>query len=803
MEERTQSPRTLQDLRPGEEGVILSVGNQSGAVKRRLVDMGLTPGTQVKVTKIAPLGDPLEVSLRGYELSLRKDDAAQITMGQPRRKPAPARQATPRHSDPERDRRQLQDHVHELEHHGQNYDHTAHDSRPMRVALAGNPNCGKTTLFNALTGSNQYVGNWPGVTVEKKEGTAHLGDRELTVVDLPGIYSLSPYSMEEIVARDFIIGENPDAVIDIVDATNLERNLYLTVQLLELEKPMVLALNFMDEVEARGDHIDISRLSRELGVPVVPIIARTGQGLDELLQVAHRQMHLGYTFEPDDLYDDFTHDIHHRMGELIHDAAYAAGLPAHWASIKLLEGDEIVAKALNLPAETQKKLDGIIAEYEQSSDLGDRETLIADSRYQYIQRVVSHSVVKGTDHGPSLSQKIDRVVTGKYTALPLFLLAMLCMFAITFGPFGSWLQDGVSALIDLFSSWLEGTMTAAGVSPVLISLVCDGIIAGVGGVLSFLPQIALLFFFLSFLEDSGYMSRAAFIMDRLLRRFGLSGKAFIPMLMGFGCTVPAIMGARTMENEKDRRMTILLIPFMSCSAKLPVYGMIAGAFFGAWAGLVVFGLYLIGMVCGILSGLLFKHTLFSGEPAPFVLELPPYRLPSMENIATHVWQKVKGFLIKAGTLILLMSMVLWILQSFDFRLHMVEDASTSMLGIIGGWIAPIFAPLGFGFWQAAVALLTGLIAKEMVVSSLSMFYGFALTASSAQVAAAMTGFTPLAAFSMLVFILLYVPCVAAVSTLAKEMNSLKWTLFSILWQIGVAYVAALIVHTIGLALGLG
>ena len=803
MEERTQSPRTLQDLRPGEEGVILSVGNQSGAVKRRLVDMGLTPGTQVKVTKIAPLGDPLEVSLRGYELSLRKDDAAQITMGQPRRKPAPARQAMPRHSDPERDRRQLQDHVHELEHHGQNYDHTAHDSRPMRVALAGNPNCGKTTLFNALTGSNQYVGNWPGVTVEKKEGTAHLGDRELTVVDLPGIYSLSPYSMEEIVARDFIIGENPDAVIDIVDATNLERNLYLTVQLLELEKPMVLALNFMDEVEARGDHIDISRLSRELGVPVVPIIARTGQGLDELLQVAHRQMHLGYTFEPDDLYDDFTHDIHHRMGELIHDAAYAAGLPAHWASIKLLEGDEIVAKALNLPAETQKKLDGIIAEYEQSSDLGDRETLIADSRYQYIQRVVSHSVVKGTDHGPSLSQKIDRVVTGKYTALPLFLLAMLCMFAITFGPFGSWLQDGVSALIDLFSSWLEGTMTAAGVSPVLISLVCDGIIAGVGGVLSFLPQIALLFFFLSFLEDSGYMSRAAFIMDRLLRRFGLSGKAFIPMLMGFGCTVPAIMGARTMENEKDRRMTILLIPFMSCSAKLPVYGMIAGAFFGAWAGLVVFGLYLIGMVCGILSGLLFKHTLFSGEPAPFVLELPPYRLPSMENIATHVWQKVKGFLIKAGTLILLMSMVLWILQSFDFHLHMVEDASASMLGTIGGWIAPIFAPLGFGFWQAAVALLTGLIAKEMVVSSLSMFYGFALTASSAQVAAAMTGFTPLAAFSMLVFILLYVPCVAAVSTLAKEMNSLKWTLFSILWQIGVAYVAALIVHTIGLALGLG
>ena len=462
----------------------------------------------------------------------------------------------------------------------------------------------------------------------------------------------------------------------------------------------------------------------------------------------------------------------------------------------------LVEEALRLPRAVEEELQGIIAEYEASSDLGDRETLIADSRYQYIERVVEASVVKGrAAAGPTLSERIDRVVTGKYTALPLFLCAMLAMFTITFGPFGSWLQNGVSALIDLFSGWLDGTLAAAGVSPVLISLVCDGIIAGVGGVLSFLPQIALLFFFLSFLEDSGYMSRAAFIMDRLLRRFGLSGKAFIPMLMGFGCSVPAIMGARTMENEKDRRMTILLVPFMSCSAKLPVYGMIAGAFFGPWAGLVVFGLYVLGMLAGILSGLLFKRTLFAGDPAPFVLELPPYRLPSFENIATHVWQKVKGFLIKAGTLILLMSMVLWLLQSFDFSLRMVDDAAQSMLGTLGSWIAPIFAPLGFGFWQAAVALLTGLIAKEMVVSSLSMFYGFALTATSAQVAAAMTGFTPLSALSMLVFILLYVPCVAAVSTLAREMNSVKWTLFSIAWQIGIAYTAAFLVHTAGLLLG--
>ncbi len=795
MEERK---KTLEDLAPGQSGTILSVGNQSGTVKRRLVDMGLTPGTEVKVTKIAPLGDPIEVTLRGYELSLRKADAAQIAMGQPRpRGPGAARAAMTRR-DPETARRQLKAHEHELEAHGGRYDPAEHDKRQMRVALAGNPNCGKTTLFNALTGSNQYVGNWPGVTVEKKEGETRIGDRTVTVVDLPGIYSLSPYSMEEIVARDFIIGESPDCVIDIVDATNLERNLYLTVQLLELERPTVLALNFMDEVEKRGDKIDVRRLSRELGVPVIPITARTGEGIEELMHTAHRQMHLGVTVEPDDLYDDYTHDIHHRMGELLHDYAYAAGLPAHWASIKLLEGDAIVEKALNLPSDIRKRLDALVTEYENSSDLGDRETLIADSRYQYIQRVVSASVVRGGVPGElTFSEKIDRVVTHRIFAIPLFLCTMLVMFVVTFGPFGSWLSDGVGAGMDALARWLAPTLAGLGVSPVLISLVCDGIIAGVGGVLTFLPQIALLFLFLSFLEDSGYMSRAAFIMDRALRRFGLSGKAFIPMLMGFGCSVPAIMGARTMENEKDRRMTILLVPFMSCSAKLPVYGLISAAFFGPWAGLVVFGLYIIGMIVGVASGLFFKKTLFAGEPAPFVLELPPYRLPSVGNMLTHVWQKVKGFLVKAGTLILLMSMVLWLLQSFDFSLRMVDDPTHSMLGALGNVLAPVFGPCGFGFWQAAVALLTGLIAKEMVVSSLSMFYGFSLTAAGGEVAAAMTGFTPLSAFSMLVFILLYVPCVAAVSTLFKEMGSRKWAWFSIVWQIGCAYVLSLLVYQIG------
>ncbi len=795
MEERK---KTLEDLAPGQSGTILSIANKSGTVKRRLVDMGLTPGTEVKVTKIAPLGDPIEVTLRGYELSLRKADAAQIVMGQPRPRSTGAARAAMTRRDPETARRQLKAHEHELAEHGGRYDPSEHDRRTMRIALAGNPNCGKTTLFNALTGSNQYVGNWPGVTVEKKEGTAHIGDRAVTVVDLPGIYSLSPYSMEEIVARDFIIGEGPDCVIDIVDATNLERNLYLTVQLLELERPTVVALNFMDEVVKRGDRIDVDRLSKELGVPVIPITARTGEGIEELMHTAHRQMHLGVTIEPDDLYDDYTHDIHHRMGELLHDYAYGADLPAHWAAIKLLEGDSIVERALKLPEAVKTRLDALVAEYENSSDLGDRETLIADSRYQYIQRVVSASVVRGGVPGAlTFSEKIDKVVTHRIFAIPLFLCTMLVMFVVTFGPFGSWLSDGVGAGMDALARWLAPTLAGLGVSPVLISLACDGIIAGVGGVLTFLPQIALLFLFLSFLEDSGYMSRAAFIMDRALRRFGLSGKAFIPMLMGFGCSVPAIMGARTMENEKDRRMTILLVPFMSCSAKLPVYGLISAAFFGPWAGLVVFGLYIIGMVVGVASGLFFKKTLFAGEPAPFVLELPPYRLPSVGNMLTHVWQKVKGFLVKAGTLILLMSMVLWLLQSFDFSLRMVEDASQSMLGALGNLIAPVFAPCGFGHWQAAVALLTGLIAKEMVVSSLSMFYGFSLTAASGEVAAAMAGFTPLSAFSMLVFILLYVPCVAAVSTLFKEMQSRKWAWFSIAWQIGCAYVMALLVYQIG------
>ncbi|MCL2343113.1 MAG: ferrous iron transport protein B [Firmicutes bacterium] len=803
-------------LRPGQSGLITEVSNRDPAVRRRLIDMGLTPGTKVTIKKIAPFGDPLEVSVRNYALSLRGADAMQIRIGEPPRRPrrpncadcAGCGQAcyVRRQFDEATLDRMRHAHDHELDYHAGKYDRTEHDRREMRIALVGNPNSGKTTLFNALTGANQYVGNWPGVTVEKKEGKASFGSRQVTVADLPGVYSLSPYSMEEIVTRDYLVREAPDAVINIVDATNLERNLYLTVQLLELEKPMVMALNFMDEVEKRGDRIDLKRLSETLGIPIIPITAKTGQGLDELMHTAHRQMHIGYTVEPDDLYDDFTHEIHHEVGELIHDFAYAAGLPAHWAGVKVLEGDKLVEDALHLDDETKQKLRIIAAKFEAASPFGDRETLVADSRYRYIENAVKTSLLRGRAEGAlSASDRIDKVVTNKYLAVPAFLLTMLLIFAITFGPIGKGLSNGVGILLNNYLGvWLGGGLSAIHAAPWLVSLAVKGILAGVGGVLTFLPQIALLFFFLSLLEDSGYMARAAFIMDRLLKRFGLSGKAFIPMLMGFGCTVPAVMGARAMESEKDRRMTVMLIPFMSCSAKLPVYGLIAAAFFGRYAGFVVFGLYLLGMALAILSGLLFKKTLFRGESAAFVLELPPYRLPSLKNTLRHVWDRVRGFLVRAGTLILMMSVILWFLRSFGPGFRMAADAEHSILGALGGLLAPIFTPLGFGAWQAAVALLTGFVAKEAVVASLSMFYGFALTASGAAVSAALSGTfgSPLAAFAFLVFVLLYVPCVAAVSAIHREMGSLKWTLTSVAWQLICAYGVSLLVYQLGRLVGL-
>lgn len=790
---------TLDHLQPGKSCEILSISNPSGAVKRRLTDMGLTPGTKVTLVKIAPFGDPMEVALRGYELSLRKADAAQITVRILREGEALKEHAAPHLGRAQRDKMRRA-HSHEEAEHPRKYDADAHDRHQWKIALAGNPNCGKTTLFNALTGSNQYVGNWPGVTVEKKEGAAHLNGQEITVVDLPGIYSLSPYSMEEIVARKFIIGEHPDAIINIVDATNLERNLYLTMQLLELERPMVLALNFMDEVEKAGDRIDVDRLSQHLGIPVVPISAREGKGLTELLEVAHRQMHTGLTVEPDDLYDDYTHEIHHRVGEIIHDKAYAAEIPAHWASIKLIEGDEDVADTLALSGREKAKVEQLAEEYEASSPLGDRETLIADSRYRFIESVVQTSVKKARKQGePTWTDRIDAIATHKFWAFPVFLLMLLVMFWFTFGPIGSTLSDLLATAIENgLTPLVRGALEGAGAAPWAISLVCDGVIAGVGGVLTFLPMIAILFLFLSILEDSGYMSRAAFVMDRTLRHFGLSGKAFIPLLMGFGCTVPAVMGARTMENEKDRRMTIMLVPFMSCSARLPIYGLLVSAFFPTHRALIVISLYLIGVAMAILSGLILKRFVFKGEAAPFLLELPPYRMPTLRNVWAHVWEKVKDFLSRAATLILAMSVVLWLLQSFTPQLQYTTDVSASLLSGIGGVLAPLFIPCGFGVWQAAVALLTGLVAKEAVVSSMSLFYGFSLTASGAAVALALgSTFTPVSAYAFLVFCALYTPCVAAIATIRREMGSAKWTLACLGWQLGVAYLVSMLIYQVG------
>ena len=788
--------------------------------------MGLTPGTEVTVLRTAPLGDPIEVRLRGYELSLRKEDAAQIAIGDgaparlPRTPPSVTYYGT-RRVVPEILRRTAAP-IARPGAPGSSDASAAGRGYPVRIALAGNPNSGKTTLFNALTGSNQTVGNWPGVTVEKKEGRALMAEGEAVIADLPGIYSLSTYSLEELVARNYLLGadggEKPDLILNIVDATNLERNLYLTVQLLELELPMLVALNFMDEARRNGDIIDTERLSETLGVPVVPISARTGENIEELLRAAGRRTHAGRAQPPCGLYEGPTAEALGRVVRLTRQRAESAGLPVRWAAVKLLEGDTRVLEALELDGDAAGCLEHIMGDMEVAFHIArrcsasggekafgiadDSEARIADCRYRYVEEAVRSAVRKGRRRGTeTVTDRIDRVVTHRFFALPVFLLAMLLLLAVTFGPPGGYLTGGVAYLVGRFSDWIAAGLAGAGSVSWLVSLVCDGIVPGIGGVLSFLPQIALLFFFLSLMEDSGYMARAAFIMDRVLRHFGLSGKSFIPMLMGFGCSVPAVMSARTMESEKDRRMTILLIPFMSCSAKLPVYGLVAAAFFGPWSGIVVFSLYLLGMAAAVVSGLIFKRTVFTGEPASFVMELPPYRLPALGNTLTHVWNRVREFLVRAGTLIFLMSVVLWFLQHFDARLHLATGGD-SLLARFGTLVAPIFRPAGFGMWQAVVALLAGLVAKEAVVSSLSLLYGFSLTAAGVAVTTAMTGFSPLVAFSYLVFILLYTPCVAAVSTIYKETGSLRWTAFSVLWQLGVAYILSVLVYQAGLALGL-
>lgn len=756
---------TLDMLAVGQSAYIGRLYTKNRRMRRHIQDMGLTPLTHVSVERRAPMGDPIEISVRGYTLSLRLEDAKHILLLTDEEAAKCEKDASALEKAAAME---LKGNAHDSDTDIESHDRAAtiaifithscgescagcpsgagcimcssnvkvslDDSKSLKLALAGNPNCGKTTLFNAMTGAKEYVGNRAGVTIEKKEGRirsagkgAFMPGHEATLVDLPGIYSLSPYSPEEMAARDHIINEKPDAIINIVDATNLERNLYLTLQLMELERPMVIALNMMDEVKRNGGEIDCERLSFELGVPVVPISARTGEGIEELkasakklLAAAHTLYHSSLSTEPDDIYDAATHNAHHLLGAIIGERAREKGLPEHWAEMKLLERDEDTLERLGLPISTRAEVDKIAAQFDAKSPFGDGEGHIASCRYRYIERVCAKAVKKdGALGNKARSSRIDGLLTNKYLALPLFLLIMLAIFMLTFSSLGAFLSDAMALLIDgVISPYIGGLLSAAPLW--LSSLVLNGVIAGVGGVITFLPQIALLFFCLSLLEDSGYMSRIAFIMDKPMRKIGLSGKSIIPLLMGFGCTVPAVMTARTLESERSRHMTIMLTPFMSCSAKLPVYGLIASAIFPRSSGLIIFALYLGGILAALLSGLLLKRAARKAIEAPFVMELPPYRMPKFSDTLEHVWEKMKHFLEKAGTIIFFMSIVIWLLQNFDLTLSVASSPENSILGHIGRLIAPIFAPLGFGTWQAAVALLTGIIAKEAIVSTLSL-----------------------------------------------------------------------------------
>ena len=665
--------------------------------------------------------------------------------------------------------------------------------KEILVALAGNQNCGKTTLFNALTGSNQHVGNFPGVTVEKKEGKVR-GHEEIRIVDLPGIYSLSPYTSEEIVTRDFILNEQPDVILNIVDATNIERNLYLSLQLMELEKPMVIALNMMDEVNRSGNHVDVEQLSERLKVRVVPISASRRDGIDDLVAAVSAAAADEAKFDLD-FCSGASHRAIHSIAHIIEDHAQQAGIPKRFAATKLVDGDEPMQRLLNLHESDLNIIEHIVKQMEE--ELGtDREAALADMRYSYIESLVAQCVSRHHEtREQQRSEKLDRWLTHKYLGIPIFLCIMLLIFYLTFVPIGGTLQGLLESGIDMFVSWLDVQMEAWQVSSWLHSLVIDGICAGVGSVLSFLPLIVVLFFFLSLLEDSGYMARVAYIMDKALRKIGLSGKSFVPMLIGFGCSVPAIMSTRTLSSERDRKMTIILTPFMSCSAKLPIYGMITAAFFPQHAAVVMLGVYLIGILVAILCGLLFKQTLFKGNPVPFVMELPAYRIPDARSVLMHMWEKAKDFLHRAFTIIFAATIIIWFLQSYDFSFHAASDASASMLAVIGEKIAWIFEPLGFADWRASSALITGITAKESVVSTLSILTGTSTDAGLSSVLQTM--FTPLSAFAFLCFTVLYMPCVAAFAATKRELGTLKEALFAVLFQTGVAYIVALIIYQAG------
>ena len=781
---------TLRDLEIGKTGVVTVVGGE-GALRQHFLDMGVIPGAEVTLVKYAPMGDPMELRIHGYELTLRLADAEKIEIenirdAEPNKETSAARKVRSADKFPHPGLGEGgKFHVKETE-------HPLPENETLTFALAGNQNCGKTTLFNQLTGSSQHVGNFPGVTVDRKDGCIR-GKSNTLVTDLPGIYSMSPYSSEEIVTRNFVLDEHPKGIINIVDATNIERNLYLTMQLMELDIPMVLALNMMDEVRENGGSILVNEMEELLGIPVVPISAAKNEGIDELVEHA---LHVAkYQEKPGKI--DFcdanedggaVHRCLHAIMHLIEDHAKAARIPVRFAAAKLAEGDQLILDSLDLDKNEKEMLEHIVVQMENERGL-DRAAAIAHMRFDFIERVCDETVVKPKESKEHLrSVKFDKILTGKYTAIPCFVGIMGLVFYLTFGVIGAFLQNildmGITALGNIVDQW----MTASNVNSVLHSLVIDGIFNGVGSVLSFLPIIVTLFFFLSLLEDSGYMARVAFVMDKLLRKIGLSGRSIVPMLVGFGCTVPGVMASRTLPSERDRKMTILLTPFMSCSAKLPIYAFFTAAFFPHNGAVVMIALYFGGIIMGILMAFLLRKTLFSGEAVPFVMELPNYRMPGAKNVGHLLWDKAKDFLQRAFTVIFMATLVIWFLQTFNSHLNIVSDSKDSILAMVAGVIAPIFKPMGFGDWRISTALITGFMAKESVVSTLSILFG--------NTAALLSCITPLSAASLLAFCLLYTPCVAAIASIKRELGS-KWAIFVVIAQCVIAWLVSLIVYVIG------
>ena len=779
---------TLRDLPVGKTATIRSVGGE-GALRQHFLDMGLIPQGEVTVVKYAPMGDPVELRIHSYELTLRLADAEKIEIENIR----DAGQVKP-----EKKERTVIPHPGLGEggkYHEKETEHPLPDTEVLTFALAGNQNCGKTTLFNQLTGSSQHVGNFPGVTVDRKDGTIR-GKENTLVTDLPGIYSMSPYSSEEIVTRNFVLNEHPKGIINIVDATNIERNLYLTMQLMELDIPMVLALNMMDEVRENGGSIRVNQMEEMLGIPVVPISAAKNEGIDEL--VAHALHVAKYQERPRQIdYCDVNEDdgaVHrclHAIMHLIEDHAKAAQIPVRFAAAKLAEGDTLILEALKLDQNEKEMLEHIVKQMETERGL-DRAAAIAHMRFDFIENVCDETVVKPRESKEHLrSVKIDKILTGKYTAIPCFIGIMGLVFFLTFGVIGAFLQNILEVGIDALGKLVDQWMVAANVNSVLRSLVMDGIFTGVGSVLSFLPIIVTLFFFLSLLEDSGYMARVAFVMDKLLRKIGLSGRSIVPMLVGFGCTVPGVMASRTLPSERDRKMTILLTPFMSCSAKLPIYAFFTAAFFPKHGTLVMIALYFGGILMGILMALVFRGTLFKGNAVPFVMELPNYRMPGAKNVGHLLWDKAKDFLQRAFTVIFMATLVIWFLQTFSSHLNIVSDSQESILATVASVIAPVFAPMGFGDWRISTALITGFMAKESVVSTLSVLFG--------QTSVLLGCITPVSAAGLLVFCLLYTPCVAAIASIKRELGG-KWAAGVVIGQCVIAWVAAFVVYLVGSAI---